>query len=230
MPELYINKQTASHSSKEAAKGDHHTNEKNHLEKEHHLVQVPHTHHYNPISSYCHFPANVKFSSADSDEKIILLLRKHWLTNVKWFITGVVMLIVPLPFVYFPILNFVPERFIVVGVLFWYLATAAFTLEKFLSWFFNVYIVTDERVFDVDFYDLVHRDISDANLDQIQDVTSRIGGSIRTSFNYGDVLIQTAAESLEIEFEAVPKPDEVASILRKLRVEEEQEKLEGRVR
>lgn len=185
---------------------------------------------YNPISAYCKYPANVKFAGTDKEEKIILLLRKHWLTNVKWIFTGIVLTVVPIPFVYFPILNFLPERFLVVTVFFWYLVTSAYVLERFLSWFFNVYIVTDERVFDVDFYNLVDRDISDANIDDIQDVTSSIRGAIRTSFDYGDIFIQTSAEVPQIDFEAVPHPDEVAKILRDLRVEEEQEKLEGRVR
>jgi hypothetical protein len=82
----------------------------------------------------------------------------------------------------------------------------------------------------VDFYNLVDRDISDANIEDIQDVTSSIRGAIRTSFDYGDIFIQTSAEVPELDFEAVPHPDEVAKILRDLRVEEEQEKIEGRVR
>lgn len=185
---------------------------------------------YNPISAYCKYPTNVVFEGTDDQERIILLLRRHWLTNVKWILTGIVLVIVPLPLVYFPILNFVPERFLVVTVLFWYLVTSAYLLEKFLSWFFNVYIVTDERVFDVDFYNLVDRDISDANIEDIQDVTSSIRGAIRTSFDYGDIFIQTSAEVPELDFDAIPHPDEVAKILRNLRVEEEQEKIEGRVR
>jgi len=44
------------------------------------------------------------------------------------------------------------------------------------------------------------------------------------------VVIQTAAAIPLITFEAVPKPDKVAKTLRELRVEEEQEKIEGRVR
>lgn len=194
-----------------------------------------HTHehpvqHYGPLSSYCHYPQGVKFVGTDEHEHIILLLRKHWLTNVRWIATAILLLIVPLPFVYFPILNFMPERFLVITILFWYLVTSAYSLEKFLSWFFNVYIVTDERVFDVDFYNLVDRDITDANIKDIQDVTSAMRGALRTAFDYGDIRIQTSAEVPEIEFESVPHPDRVAKILRGLRVEEEQEELEGRVR
>lgn len=108
--------------------------------------------------------------------------------------------------------------------------TVAFILEQFLGWYFNVNVVTDERIFDVDFANLVYREITDANIDQIQDVTVTIGGVLRTMINYGDVLIQTAAEIPQIDFRGVPKPDTVAKILRELRVEEEQEKIEGRVR
>ncbi len=183
-----------------------------------------------PIASYAHYPANVRFIGTDEKERIILLLRRHWATNVNWMLTGLVLLFVPVPFVFFPILNFIPERFLVVTILFWYLVTTAYILEKFLSWFFNVYIVTDERVFDVDFYNLVDRDITDANIEDIQDVTSAIRGAIRTSLDYGDIFIQTSSEVPEIDFEGVPHPDQVAKILRDLRVEEQQEKIEGRVR
>jgi uncharacterized membrane protein YdbT with pleckstrin-like domain len=106
----------------------------------------------------------------------------------------------------------------------------AYVFESFISWFFNVYIVTDERIVDVDFLHLVYRQISYAKIDQIQDITSEMGGVVRTIFNYGDVLIQTAAEISEFTFEAVPVPDQVIKTLSSLQAEEEQEKLEGRVR
>ena len=99
-----------------------------------------------------------------------------------------------------------------------------------MSWFFHVNIITDERIVEVDFANLVYREITDANIDQIQDVTVEVGGSLRTFLHFGNVVIQTAAEIPKIEFEAVPKPDTVARILRELRIEEEKEKLEGRVR
>ncbi len=191
-------------------------------------ITTPHT--KNPLSSYCHYPQNVKFSEADKEEKIVLLLRKHFLTNVKWIVMSLILIIAPTLIVAFPVLSFLPERFLIVLILFWYLATMAYILERFITWFYNVYIITDERIFDVDFSNLVYREISEANIDRIEDVTSIIGSVIRTTFNYGDLVIQTSAEIPQIDFEAVPRPDDVAKILRELRVEEEQEKIEGRVR
>ena len=99
-----------------------------------------------------------------------------------------------------------------------------------MSWFFHVNIVTDERIVEVDFINLLYREITDANIDQIQDVTVEVSGGPRTFFRFGDVIIQTAAQVPKITFEAVPNPDTVARVLRDLRIEEEQEKLEGRIR
>jgi len=184
----------------------------------------------NPLAAYCYFPDHVNFVGADNEEKIILLLRRHPITNLGWIVTSMLLITTPIVLLLFGFLSGIPQDFLLVGLLFWYLITFAFTLEQFLSWFFNVYIITDERIFDVDFVNLVYREITDANLDQIQDVTVRVGSVIRTLFDFGDVNIQTAAAVAEIDFEAVPSPDRVAQVLRELRVEEEIEKIEGRVR
>ena len=186
---------------------------------------------HNPLSSFCYYPAHANFVNKDSEETVVLLLRKHPITNVKWIVIGALMLFVPLLVLSFPaVTSFMPARFLMIAILSWYLITSAYIFESFLIWFFNVYIVTDERIFDVDFYNLVFRQISDAELSQIQDVTVRVGSVIRTVLNYGDILIQTAAEEQEFDFEAVPQPDRVAKILRELRVEEEIEEREGVIR
>jgi len=185
---------------------------------------------FNPLSSFIYHPKDANFLNKDTEEKVVLVLRKHPITNVSWILMAIVMLFAPGVLGYFPILDFLPERFRFIAVIIWYLVTTAFVFEKFLTWFFNVNIITDERVFDVDFVHLTYREMTDANIDQIQDVTVRMGSVIRTVANYGDVIIQTAAEIPQIEFIAIPKPDKVAKILRELRIEEEQEKIEGRVR
>lgn len=187
-----------------------------------------HTH--NPISAFNYYPDHVNFVAADKEEKIVLLLRRHPITNVRWVLMAIVMMLAPFFLSFLPVLESVPESYQLIIVMSWYLITTAFVIEEFLAWYFNVNVITDERVFDVDFVNLVYREITDANIDQIQDVTVSVGGALRTMFNYGNVVIQTASEIPQIEFVAVPKPDTVAQILRKLRVEEEVEKLEGRVR
>lgn len=183
-----------------------------------------------PLAAYCYMPQGVDFENRSQEEQVILVLRKHPVTNVGWILILSLMLIAPAVLSGFPLLDFLPANFRFIAVLGWYLISIAYALESFLTWFFNVYIVTDERIIDIDFNNLIYKEISDANIDKIQDVTYKMGGVIRTILNYGDVYIQTASEVPAFEFLAVPMPDRVTKVLQDLRIEEEQEKIEGRVR
>lgn len=187
-------------------------------------------HSHNPFSAYIYYPDRVKFINRDPKEKVVLFLRKHPITNLGWVVLTFLMVIAPAFISIFDFFELLPAGYQIVFILIWYLITIAFALEEFLKWFFHVNIITDERIIEVDFVNLFYREITDANIDQIQDVTVEMGGGIRTMFRFGDLVIQTAAEIPKINFEDVPEPDKVARILRDLRIEEEVEKLEGRVR
>lgn len=184
---------------------------------------------FNPISAFALLPKGVNFETKNKGEKVVLLLRRHPLTNLRWVFLGLLMVLAPLVLGSFPILDFLPSNFKFISVLGWYMISVAFIFENFLSWFFNVNIVTDERIIDIDFVNLIYKEISDADIDKIQDVTVKVGGVVQTIFNYGDVYIQTASERPRFEFLSVPKPEEVAKILQELRIEEKQEEIEGRV-
>ena len=88
----------------------------------------------------------------------------------------------------------------------WYLFLLGFVVESFLAWFFNVYIITDERIVDIDFLSLIYRNISSAKIDKIEDVSARTSGAIRSVFDFGTVQVQTAAEKTQFEFMGVPNP------------------------
>lgn len=182
------------------------------------------------VTSFASLPIGVHFETQEPQEKIILLLRMHWITNVSWIATAVVMIFAPIILRYFPLFDFLPLRYQFMGLIIWYLLTTAFVIEQFLTWFFNVYIITDERIVDIDFYGLLHREMSDAKIDKIQDVSVRWPGIASTIFNYGDIFIQTASERPRFEFHAVPSPERVAKILQGLRTQEEIEAMEGRIR
>jgi len=175
-------------------------------------------------------PQKINFETQEAKEKLVLLARRHLFTNVKWFLLVLVLLILP-----FFVFQFLPDflntaRFRPLLFLFWYLATFSFAFEQFLKWFFNVNIITDERVIDIDFPSLLYRDISSTKIEMIQDISVKTGGFIRSLLNYGDVHIQTAGEQREFVFEAIPHPERVIEILNQLIEEEEKEKMEGRTR
>ncbi len=110
----------------------------------------------------------------------------------------------------------IPVKYIIVGTLFWYLFTFGFILMNFLRWFFNIYIVTNQRVVDVDFIHLLYKEFSEARLEKVQDLSYKTGGIFAAFFNYGDVEIQTAAELPNFEFDAVPRPESVIQTISEL--------------
>lgn len=182
------------------------------------------------MTAFAPLPVGVHFETQESQEKIILLLRMHWITNIKWILTTVLMVFVPIIFNFFPLFSFLPSNYQFIGLILWYLLVTAFIIEQFLTWFFNVYIITDERIIDIDFNGLLHREISEAKIDKIQDVKVSIRGIAASLMNYGDIIIQTAGEVPNFDFLAVPNPDKVAKVLQGLRTQEEIETIEGRIR
>lgn len=182
------------------------------------------------LSSFVYNPENLRFETQDKEEKIVLLLRRHPVTNFSWVLMVLLLSILP-PFIFSTsVFYFVPGGYRLISFVCWYLLVFAFGFGRFLSWFFNVNILTDERVIDINFPNILYRDITETKIDRIQDINIKSSGYTRSLFNYGDVLIQTAGTIPGICFEAVPDPEQVSHILNELIYEEEQEKLDGRVK
>lgn len=170
------------------------------------------------FSSYIEHPVNCSFEGQDADEKILLLLRAHPITNLSWIITAILLFIAPF---FIPgmvrLLNLdlsgVPEQFGIVFLIINYLLVLIITFEGFLHWYFNVYIVTAKNIVDIDFHSLLFKNIDVAPLRNIEDTSSSMGGIMNSIFHYGNVFIQTAGATKNIDFQAVPRPHHVADFI-----------------
>ena len=174
-----------------------------------------------PLSSLLVNPKVMAFSEQNDGEQIFLAARSHWLTNLSWIFMFVIMIFVPFFFGYFSFLNFFPVQYRAAAVLFWYLITFISAFEKFLSWYFDLYLITNKRVVDIDFNNLLNKHFGQADLDDIQDVSSSVKGILGTFFNFGDVLIQTASEVNQINFTKVPNPDKIIKLIKELKEQAE---------
>ena len=184
----------------------------------------------NPWAAYAVIPDRIKIDIQDPQEKILFLARKHLITNLRWIFVSLLLLLLPIAFGYLDFSLILPPSFGLVLALFWYLFVFGYAFQQLLSWYFNVYIVTDERIIDVDFYNLLYKSIASAKISQIEDVTATTGGALRNIFDFGSVTIQTAGERREFEFTDIPHPSRVVKFLNLMSIEEEQEEHEGRVR
>lgn len=170
------------------------------------------------FSSYIENPTNCRFEGQDPNEKILLLLRAHPITNLKWIIAAVLLALTPflVPLV-FSQLNLglppIPSTFNLVFLLINYLLVVTVILEGFLYWYFNVYIVTDKNIVDVDFHSILFKNIDVAPLRNIEDTSSSMGGLLSSLFHYGDVSVQTAGAAKNIDLTSVPRPHHVADFI-----------------
>lgn len=170
--------------------------------------------------------SHLNFEGREEGEKVILFLRPHAIILVPGFILAFFLLLVPLflgPLLIFLGIDFsflTPGQRIL-AIVFWYVLVASFAYYKFLFWYFNIYILTNERVIDFDFRGILHKEIALATLSHLEDVSPKTIGFFGTFFNFGNVHIQTAGEKTEFEFHHVARPEKVAArILEEARIEE----------
>lgn len=182
------------------------------------------------LSSFLPKPKRLTIDIQSEDEQIVLVLRQHFVTQVKWVITSIAMMLLPLVFSFAPIFDFLPGNYQFASLLLWYLLVMGFTIESYLKWFYRVYIVTDERIIDVDFISMVYKNVSTTKIDNIEDITSYGVGFMSSIFDFGTVMIQTAGAVPELVFERVPQPSKVTALLNEMILEEELEKYEERVK
>lgn len=193
----------------------------------------------NPLGQFIAWPRHYCVEIQQKEEEILLLVRKHWLTNIKWILIVLGLVIAGMFLPQLPLFGLIPLNFQFMTRVIWYLITTAVALEGFFDWYFDTFVITDERIIDIDFSNLVYKNITATKIDKIEDVTYNISGAVNSIFNFGTVLVQTAGTGMRvaaddtqgtIEIINVPNPAMVAKLINEMVLEEEQEQIEGRVR
>lgn len=168
-------------------------------------------------SSYCYYPKNVKFLNQEADEEIILLIRRRFIVNIPWIATGVFFAILgpifgPILLASLPISPINPIQLAIMLALY-LLIVFGFMLTKFTLWYFHVGIVTNKRIKDIDIHGVLFKDIAEAKIQDIQDVKYSQVGFLPSLFNFGDIFVQTAGATPNIEFDKAPNPSAIAKII-----------------
>lgn len=168
-----------------------------------------------------------RFISEQQEEEVVLMLRAHPITNIHWILLVIGMLILPMLLEAIGIFAGLPVKLVFIGRLAWYLVTLGFAFEKFLDWYYSVFIVTNERIIDVDFQNLLYRVMDFATLNHIEEPSMVMGGFVQSFFRYGNVMVETAAEVPGLVGENVPYPDRVIKIISELSEELEERRGAG---
>ena len=165
---------------------------------------------------------NILFPGRRQEEQVILILRRHWLILVKRMIPFVFYLLVIVIFgtVGPDIMAIAPfglgEDFFSLGISFLFMLFWLILFIVWLDYYLDVWIVSDQRIINIEQFGLFNRSISELEHPKIQDVTSEVHGVISTLFNFGYIYVQTAGEKERFVFKQIPNPVEVRNIIMRL--------------
>jgi hypothetical protein len=166
------------------------------------------------LHSFCLYP-KVTFESQGQNEQVILVLRAHPVTQLGWiFNTFAFLFILSVVDVFLP--QFLTSPQILYFNIFLLVMIFSYGWLNFLLWFFNVGIITNERIIDIDYYNVLYKEVSTTRLFKVEEVTTKSGGYLASLFDYGDVFVQTAGEEVNIEFKKIPHPTRVTEIINDL--------------
>jgi hypothetical protein len=161
------------------------------------------------LGAYVTRPKSFYFTTQERNEYVVLYLRQHPITQLGWVLI-VFFLIIGSPFVFNALSIFVPitlpDTYKLIILIFWFLILATVIFTKFLLWYYNINIVSNKRIVDIDIPYLLTQEISSCLIDQVEEVTYKKFGLLSALFDYGDVYVQTAGSTIDIEFLKVPDP------------------------
>lgn len=136
-------------------------------------------------------------------------MRRHWYVLVKPIATFVVLMVIPpvvlvLAPAVFPLLDSPELKPVINFFLALYLAgLLVYIFIRWLDYYLDVWIITDQRIIDIEQKGLFNRQISEIAMDRVQNVTIEIPGFIPTMLKFGNIKIQTAGEG-EFTISQVP--------------------------
>ncbi|MEI6532372.1 MAG: hypothetical protein WCO06_00885 [Candidatus Roizmanbacteria bacterium] len=158
---------------------------------------------------------SIHFETQGEKEEVVLVLRAHLITQIPWIINAFFFCILVVLF------DWVFASYLSNAQLFFFNLITGIIIFNYFWWnvmvyYFNVGIITTERIIDVDLYSILYREVTEARNEHIQECTAKMGGYASAVFNYGNIFVETAGNIQNIEFLNTPYPSEVVKIINDL--------------
>lgn len=172
-----------------------------------------------PLSNISHsfmVRPKIEFEAQHADEEVILVVRKHPVTQLTWVINSILLIIVGFILSIFVFPQFLVPNLNFVFIVFLLIFTFSYFWLNYLFWYFTVGIITNERILDLDFLSILYKEFTATTIEDVSDISTQIGGFAGSLFNYGDVFVKTQGFQQNIEFDDVPNPAEIVKIINQL--------------
>lgn len=151
-------------------------------------------------------------------EHIILIMHRHWAVLIMPVLSTIIFAIVP-PIVLMVVANTSPLAIAALSstlgffalTILWLILVGVLLTELVYYWL-DVWILTNERVIDIEQRGLFHREISEFGVENIQDVTVETPTLLATMLKFGTITIHTAGDKSFIVRD-VPNADRTRELI-----------------
>lgn len=165
----------------------------------------------------------------DEGEKIIKMVRRHYLVLVPLLLSIIFAAIVPILLYFFMISDFLPwteeiknaivdfvREWKVFAYALWLLLLWVFFFIEWTDYYLDLWLVTDKRIIDIEQKGFFHRDVTSFRYEDIQDITVETRGFIETLFKFGTLHIQTAGHNRQILIRDAYDPEGARALILEL--------------
>lgn len=156
------------------------------------------------------------FPNQKPDEHVLMFLRRHWIAVVKIILLTIGLSAMP-PVAYIGLNSFtqvfsgeIYKALFTLLISSFYLFVVLFAFSNFVDYYLDIWIITNQRVVNIEQKGLFSREIAEKDLGQMQDIMSDVDGFWPTVLNYGNIHIQTAGNKERFIFKQIPFATEVA--------------------
>lgn len=143
-------------------------------------------------------------------EEPVRVIRRYWFSFVWQIIMAVILIALPF-FLMYPLFQWGQWGLLAFGLLL--LTALLYGLRVFVVWYFNLFIITSQRVVDVEQKGFFERTVSSSAYGRIRDVAFRTKGLWQTIFNYGAVIIEIAGAQVRLEARNIKQPKDIQEIV-----------------
>lgn len=156
------------------------------------------------------------------NEHVVLFLRRHWFSLLRIGCAFALLTILPISLLWYfwdSVSTWLQDPFLgpllaMIGCMY-FLSIWLFVFLEFTDYYLDTWIITNERVLNIEQEGLFKRTSSELDLASVQDATAETRGFFETMFSYGNLFVQTAGEKERFHFKSIGRPEHVKEILMK---------------
>jgi len=148
-----------------------------------------------------------EFLGQREDEEVVLIMFKHWFVVVAPMLKAIIIILLSFAI---PIWLHFAKFIFTYGITtvlyyFWMVFWVGYMVYQYINWYRDQFIITTQRLINIDQRSLLHRRVAEVELDKIQNITHIIKGLSPTMFNFGTVIVQSAGAN-DLMLEQISNP------------------------